>query len=159
MQQKILNSGGYISGTTVVPIADGGTGASTLAGAKTNLGIVTFDGLVRTQNLFDLPDTTAARLNLGLTSMATAQQSDFATAQEGALAQNSLQTTDLGSTVQGYDLALEQTTASYTIAEELKLSLIEDEADVTDATKVEAAGAYMVNGTDVSIADGGTWCF
>jgi len=153
---KILNSGGYISGTTVVPIADGGTGASTLAGAKTNLGIVTFDGLVRTQNLFDLPDTTAARLNLGLTSMATAQQSDFATAQEGALAQNSLQTTDLGSTVQGYDLALEQTTASYTIAEELKLSLIEDEADVTDATKVEAAGAYMVNGTDVSIADGGT---
>ena len=153
---KILNSGGYISGTTVVPIADGGTGASTLAGAKTNLGIVTFDGLVRTQNLFDIPDIITARLNLGLTSMATAQQSDFATAQEGALAQNSLQTTDLGFTVQGYDLALEQTTASYTIEEELKLSLIEDEADVTDATNVEAAGAYMVNGTDISIADGGT---
>jgi hypothetical protein len=153
---KILNSGGYISGTTVVPIADGGTGASTLAGARTNLGIVTFDGLLRTENLFDIPDTAAARINLGLTSMATAQQGDFATAQQGSLAENSLQTTDLGSTVQGYDLVLDQTTASYTTEEKLKLSLIEDEADVTDAIKVEAAGAYMVDGTDVLIADGGT---
>ena len=50
---------------------------------------------------------------------------------------------DIGSTVQAYSSVLQNTTASYTIAEETKLAGIETAADVTDATNVAAAGAVM----------------
>jgi len=50
---------------------------------------------------------------------------------------------DIGSTVQAYSSVLQNTTASYTTAEETKLAGIETAADVTDATNVAAAGAVM----------------
>ena len=62
----------------------------------------------------------------------------------------------IGTDVQAWDSVLDNTTASYTTAEETKLAGIETNADVTDATNVLAAGAYMVGGTDVAVADGGT---
>lgn len=49
-------------------------------------------------------------------------------------------------TVDGRDIATDGT----------KLDTIETNADVTDAANVAAAGAYMVGGTDVALADGGT---
>ena len=52
-------------------------------------------------------------------------------------------TSDIGSTVQAYSSVLQNTTASYTTAEETKLAGIETAADVTDATNVAAAGAVM----------------
>ena len=50
---------------------------------------------------------------------------------------------DIGVNVQAYSSVLQNTTASYTIAEETKLAGIETAADVTDATNVAAAGAVM----------------
>jgi len=54
---------------------------------------------------------------------------------------------DIGSTVQAHSTVLDNTTASYTTAEETKLSGIESLADVTDATNVDAAGAVMESDT------------
>ena len=42
------------------------------------------------------------------------------------------------------------------LTEQTKLANIEEGADVTDATNVAAAGAYMAGGTDVAVTDGGT---
>jgi hypothetical protein len=50
---------------------------------------------------------------------------------------------DIGVNVQAYSSVLQNTTASYTTAEETKLAGIETAADVTDATNVAAAGAVM----------------
>tara|TARA_R110000823_G_scaffold115560_1_gene238307 strand:- start:4002 stop:5075 length:1074 start_codon:yes stop_codon:yes gene_type:complete len=49
----------------------------------------------------------------------------------------------IGSDVQAYSSVLASTTASYTTAEETKLSGIETGADVTDPANVTAAGALM----------------
>jgi hypothetical protein len=67
----------YRSGGTDVAVADGGTGASTASGARTNLGL----GTAATQstgtfaqvanNLSDLASASTARTNLGLGSLAT----------------------------------------------------------------------------------------
>jgi len=50
---------------------------------------------------------------------------------------------DIGTSVQAYSTALQNTTASYTTAEETKLSGIEAGAEVTNTAKVTAAGALM----------------
>lgn len=57
---------------------------------------------------------------------------------------------EIGSDVQAHSSVLDATTASYTTAEETKLSGIEAAANVTDATSVNAAGATMNTDTDVS---------
>jgi len=72
--------------------------------------------LVATNNLSDLNNATTARQNLGV---------------------------EIGVDVQAYSSILANTTASYTTAEQSKLSGIEANADVTDTTNVTAAGALM----------------
>jgi hypothetical protein len=72
--------------------------------------------LLQGNNLSDLLDVSAAQVNLDL---------------------------EPGVDVQAYAAVLANTTASYTSAEETKLSGIETAADVTDATNVTAAGALM----------------
>ena len=62
----------------------------------------------------------------------------------------------IGSNVQAHSSILDATTASFTSANSSKLSGIEALADVTTEAKVVAANGYVVGGTDVSIADGGT---
>jgi len=54
-----------------------------------------------------------------------------------------LKDADIGVTVQGYSAVLAATTASFTTAEETKLTGVEASADVTDTANVTAAGALM----------------
>jgi hypothetical protein len=54
-----------------------------------------------------------------------------------------LQLSDIGTSVQAYSSALQNTTASFTTADETKLDGIEAGADVTDTANVTAAGALM----------------
>lgn len=57
----------------------------------------------------------------------------------------------IGTDVQAHAAVLDNTTASYTTAEETKLSGIETAADVTDTTNVTAAGALMDSEVDADI--------
>jgi hypothetical protein len=68
-----------------------------------------------------------------------------------ALGSDAVLDSDIGSTVQAYSSVLQNTTASYTTAEETKLAGIETAADVTDATNVAAAGAVMESDTSTSL--------
>ena len=154
---SILAAGGYIAGTTVVPIADGGTGATTAALARAALGVpATSEGLAAINNLSDLDNVVTARTNLGLGTSATTASTAYATSAQGTKADNAIPTSGIGSSVQAYSGVLSGTTASYTTAEETKLSLIEDLADVTSETNIAANNGYVVGGNDVALTDGGT---
>ena len=154
---SILSAGGYIAGTTVVPIADGGTGATTAALARAALGVPsTSEGLSAINNLSDLDNVATARTNLGLGTSATTASTAYATAAQGITADNAIPTSGIGFTVQAYDAILSATTASYTAAEQTKLSLIEDLADVTSEANIAANNGYVVGGNDVALTDGGT---
>ena len=154
---SILAAGGYITGTTVVPIADGGTGATTAAAARAALGVpASSEGLVASNNLSDVGDVAISRTNLGLGTSATTPSSNYATAAQGVTADNAIPTSGIGSSVQAFSTFLANTTAAFTETQRVKLAGIEDLADVTNATNVASAGGYVVGGNDVALTDGGT---
>jgi len=127
-----------------VPVASGGTGATTASGARTNLGL----GSIATQNTNSVTITggsitgitdlaiadggtgasTAAdaRTNLGLGTAATTDASAYATAAQGATADTALQPSDVG-----------------TIASQ-------------NSNSVSITGGSITGITDLAIADGGT---
>jgi len=127
-----------------VPVAFGGTGATTASGARTNLGL----GSIATQNSSSVTITggsiagitdlaiadggtgasTAAdaRTNLGLGTAATTDASAYATAAQGATADTALQPSDVG-----------------TIAAQ-------------NANSVSITGGSITGITDLAVADGGT---
>ena len=154
---NIIAAGGYITGTTVVPIADGGTGATTAAAARAALGVpASSEGLVASNNLSDVGDVAISRTNLGLGTSATTPASNYATAAQGVTADNAIPTSGIGSSVQAFSTFLANTTAAFTETQRVKLAGIEDLADVTNATNIASAGGYLVGGTDVALTDGGT---
>lgn len=89
---NVTISGGAVTGITDITVADGGTGASTAAGAATNLGLGTGDSPQFTAvNLGHATDTTFARVSAGVASV------------EGS---NILLASGLGSITQSYDADL-----------------------------------------------------
>lgn len=133
--------------------------------------------LVKTNNLSDLTDVSAALTNLGLENVDNTADTDkpVSTATQTALdgkqdldsnltaiaalttttfGRNALTDADeasfksrvnleIGTDVQAHSTILDNTTASFTTAQQTKLTGIETGADVTDATNVDAAGAVM----------------
>ena len=116
-----IGAGTYTaSGTTLSRTpsesSNGGSAIVLTGSAEVFITAAAGDILQPANNLSDLANAGTSRTNLGVA---------------------------IGSDVQAYSSVLANTTASYTTAEETKLSGIETGADVTDPANVTAAGALM----------------
>ena len=116
-----IGAGTYTaSGTTLSRTpsesSNGGSAIVLTGSAEVFITAAAGDILQPANNLSDLANAGTSRTNLGVA---------------------------IGSDVQAYSSVLASTTASYTTAEETKLSGIETGADVTDPANVTAAGALM----------------
>lgn len=92
-------------------------------------------------------DDAAARTELGLGSAATSNTGDFATSVQGGKADSALQPSDIGSTVQAQDSVLDNTTASFTTAQESKLTAITGtntgDQDLSGLQPILTEGAFV----------------
>jgi hypothetical protein len=121
----------------------GSSGLRIYDGTNWTSGVLDTNGALIASNNLSEVDPAPSRGNLGLGTAATTAATDYATAAQGITADSALQSSDIGSAIQAFDAILDATTASFLTAEKSKLTDIEDNADVTDATNVAAAGALM----------------
>ena len=129
-----IGAGTYTaSGTTLSRTpsesSNGGSAIVLTGNAEVFITAAAGDILQPANNLSDLANAGTSRTNLGVA---------------------------IGSDVQAYSSVLANTTASYTTAEETKLSGIETGADVTDTANVTSAGAAMTANNLSDLANAGT---
>jgi len=162
---SVTITGGSITGITDLAIADGGTGASNAADARTNLGVTATGGdttyLFRANNLSDLASASTARTNLGLGTAATQDSTAFATAAQGAKADTAIQTltstdgsivvTPTGTTI---DLAVSAASPASTLLTQVRNTT---GATLTKGTVVYISGATgQISTVSKAIATGDT---
>lgn len=142
--------GAYSAGGTDVPITDGGTGASTAADARTNLGVPAAANPIFTgTTTLDTGLTGVLRADSGVVS-ADGDVTDIVTA-ASLTAAGKVELATVAETDTGTDATRAVTPAGLAgSALATKVAGIEALADVTDATNVDAAGAVM--NTDTSTA-------
>jgi hypothetical protein len=139
---------GYIDDlvlTTALPIAQGGSGATSASAARTALGVAIGTNV----QAYDAQLDDIAALAVTNSNFIVGDGTNWV-AETGATARASLGVI-IGTDVQAYTTVLAGTTASYTTTEETKLAGIEALADVTDTTNVTAAGALMDSEVDADI--------
>ena len=149
---------GSITGITDLAIADGGTGSSTAADARTALGVAIGSDVQAFGAVLDDFNTLGAAASDGEVIVATGAGA-FAY-ESGATLRTSIGVA-IGSDVQAHSAVLDATTASFTTADETKLDGIEAAAtaDQTGADIVSALSGEDLEANSMTIRGAKLQCF
>ncbi len=134
---SLLKAGGQMSGNITM------AGAQTVDGRDLSVDGAKLDGIEASADVTDAANVEAAGALMDSEVTNLAQVKAFNSADYEPADATIVKDADIGVTVQGYSAVLAGTSASFTTADETKLSGIEANADVTDAANVTSAGALM----------------